>query len=342
MRLAFVGGFLTLGFAFCCLFVGGRTPTFSEVRSDFKPSDSWVLDRNGFPLQSIRTGQTHRSLDWVTSREISPSFRRLLIASEDHRFETHHGVDVLALAQASKHRGASTLTMQLANQIAKLRAPSQRENAFKRKFEQIFEALRLDHAWSKEKILEAYVNLVPFRGELIGLRAASVGLFQKSPSALDDNESALLVAMIRSPNASLEQVAKRACGLLKIATCSDLELKARNTLTASYQLQRDRTRLPVMSRSFIKDQPGAVSVQTTLDARAQEIAMQAVREQLRELRDKNVGGRGRHCAGYKIGCDSRVRRKRRTRLFDRCTNRRRQNATTSRLDIKAICLRHRL
>lgn len=280
----------TLAFGACYAFVGERTRTFSDVRASFVPSDSWVLDRDGVPLESIRTAHTNRSLDWVRIGDVSPSFLKLLITSEDRRFFSHPGVDVFALAQASRHRGASTIPMQLANLIAKRRA----RNAYVRKFEQIFEALRLDRAWSKEQILEAYVNLVPFRGELVGLRAASVGLFEKAPTALDETESALLVAMIRSPNAALDQVARRACGLLEPheRDCTDIEARARQTLSASYRLQRLRSRVPVLSKSFIKQTGGSTdgkSVQTTLDARVQDLALGAVREQLRLLKDKSVG-----------------------------------------------------
>jgi penicillin-binding protein 1C len=281
----------TLAFALCYAFVGERTRTFTDVRTSFVPSDSWVLDREGVPLELIRMAHGNRSLDWVRIRDVSPSFLKLLVVSEDRRFFSHHGVDIFALAQASRHRGASTITMQLASLIAKHRA----HNAYVRKFEQIFEALRLDRAWSKEQILEAYVNLVPFRGELVGLHAASVGFFEKAPTALDETESALLIAMIRSPNAALEQVTRRACGLLGASDCAAIEARAHQTLSASYRLQRLRSRVPVLSKSFVKKTPSeaeaqrAKSVQTTLDARVQDLALGAVREQLRLLKDKNVG-----------------------------------------------------
>jgi penicillin-binding protein 1C len=272
-----------VAFAACYEFVGERTRSFGEVRASYIPSDSWVLDRDGYPLETIRTANGSRSLDWVRINDVSPSFRKLLVQSEDRRFDSHHGVDLLALTQVSRKRGASTLTMQLANLLAKHRT----HNSFARKFEQIFEALRLDHAWSKNQVLEAYVNFVPFRGELIGLRAASVGLFQKAPESLDDTESALLVAMIRSPNASLDQVARRACGILHQTDCKETEARTHQALTASYTLQRQRARVPVLSKSFIQPSDGK-SVHTSLDVRVQDAALSAVREQLRSLKDKNV------------------------------------------------------
>jgi penicillin-binding protein 1C len=277
-------------------FIGARTPSFADVRHAFHPSDSWVLDRNGEPLEVIRVAQSNRTLDWVSIGDISPSFKKLLIESEDRRFMSHVGVDFFALTQASRHRGASTLTMQLANQIAKRRRAvhDSRTRPIVRKIEQIFEALRLDHKWTKDQILEAYVNLVPFRGELVGLRAASVGLFAKAPQSLDETESAILVAMIRSPNAPIDQVARRACAILKqVSDCKEVDGRTRSYLSLNYKLSRERSRVPILSKSFVIAQPANAGqggvIQTTLDAFAQDTALTAIREQMRELKDKNVG-----------------------------------------------------
>lgn len=289
-------GLTCMGLAGVYRFVGEPTPSFREVRTAYRSSDAWIVDRNGVPLESIRTARTNRTLDWTLWSEVSPSFKRLLIRAEDHRFFRHVGVDPLALARASRKRGASTLTMQLANLIAKSRRPGvyAKTPALTRKFEQIVEALRLERRWSKEQILEAYVNLIPFRGELVGLRAASIGLFEKSPAALDDTEAALLVAMIRSPNALVEDVTKRACAILAVASandCTAVAQRATGALAASYRLARVRDRVPVLAKSFIVPSQGEPSgvIRTTLDARVQDAALFAVREQLRELKDKNVG-----------------------------------------------------
>lgn len=273
-----------IAFVACYEFVGERTPSFNEVRSSFEPSDSWVVDRDGEPLESVRLASTNRTLDWVSLKDVAPSFSRLLIANEDHRFYSHFGVDPLALLRVSRKRGSSTLTMQLANQVARAR----RSRSVARKFAQIFEALRLDHRWTKQQILEAYVNMIPFRGELIGLRAASEGLFAKAPQSLDETESALLVAMIRSPNAPLEQVAHRACMMLPSYDCSAIGARAHLALATTYQLSRMRDRLPVLSDSFVTARPRHGLITTTLEARLQDEALLAVREQMRVLKDKNV------------------------------------------------------
>ena len=70
------------------------------------------------------------------------------------------------------------------------------------KLDQAAAALRLERSWSKPQILEAYLNLVAFRGELVGVAAMSQGLFGKLPHGLDESEAALAAALLRAPNAT--------------------------------------------------------------------------------------------------------------------------------------------
>ena len=83
------------------------------------------------------------------------------------------------------------------------------------KMSQAASALWLESRWKKSEILEAYLNLVGFRGELVGVAAMSRGLFGKWPDGLDDREAALAAALVRSPGASPQVVATRACGVLQ-------------------------------------------------------------------------------------------------------------------------------
>ena len=81
------------------------------------------------------------------------------------------------------------------------------------KQQQVLEAWKIERSWSKVEILEAYLNLVTFRGELQGIAAASRGLFGKDPHGLDIAESLILASFIRSPNASFEEAVRRASQL---------------------------------------------------------------------------------------------------------------------------------
>lgn len=267
--------------------------SFTNVRKGYQPSDVWIVDQNGYPLEAIRTRNERRSLDWVQWSEVSPAFRDLLVRVEDRRFYSHTGVDLLAMSKAAwervtgqSQRGASTLTMQLVG-LLKDGSFSRRRNLLQ-KLNQVLSALKLDSQWTKEQILEAYVNLVPFRGELIGLRAASLGYFGKNPSGLVQEEAALLVALLRSPNSAPNLAAKRACLILNVANCDSIQSLAQQILSKPYRLARPRELVPVLSKHFTTDDSNSSVIQTSLDYRPQELALRALREQLRELKNQNV------------------------------------------------------
>jgi penicillin-binding protein 1C len=103
--------------------------------------------------------------------------------------------------------------MQLASIINKSVRPRSGRRTAAQKWRQVRAAWEIERVWSKQEILEAYFNLVTFRGELQGVAAASRGLFHKEPSGLTENESLILAVLIRSPNASTDRVAKRARGI---------------------------------------------------------------------------------------------------------------------------------
>jgi penicillin-binding protein 1C len=151
-------------------------------------------------------------------------------------------------------------------------------------------ALKMNFLWTKEQVLEAYINLVPLRGELVGLRAASLGHFAKNPWGLLEEEAALLVALLRSPNAAPALVAKRACLILKRINCEVIQHLAGQVLSRPYQITRSRELVPILSNYFIKNgnKLNPSVIETTLDYPIQELAFNAVREQLRALKNQNV------------------------------------------------------
>jgi penicillin-binding protein 1C len=258
--------------------------SFDDVRKEHKPSDIWIVDRNGVPLESVRRSKTNRSLAWVPWPEVSPAFQDLLVLVEDRRFYSHPGIDPLAIAHAtwqrvagSSHRGASTLTMQLAMLLRDETLGSRRN--IRQKLYQAAAALKINSLWTKENVLEAYINLVPFRGELVGLRAASLGYFGKNPAGLMREEAALLIALLRSPNAPVERVAARACTILALSDCEPIQILAQQKLLKPYKLARARELIPVVSNKFQIDSPDTTVIQTSLDFRIQLLAMNALREQ---------------------------------------------------------------
>ena len=241
------GLLLGLGMASAAVSVGAepdRTlPDFETVRSSFRSSETLLLDRHGEVLHRLRTDFQVRRGAWVALGDTSPALRMALLLSEDRRFHEHSGVDWWAVSAAAwgnlwheRTRGASTLTMQLASLLdPALQRPATTARGLSQKWAQARAARALETRWRKDQILEAYLNLVPFRGEIVGIDALSHTLFGKSAHALNAPESALAAALIRAPNAPASRVAERACRLLQQmqdpkADCLSVEVLAGMTL----------------------------------------------------------------------------------------------------------------
>ncbi|ODP34857.1 penicillin-binding protein 1C [Pandoraea sp. ISTKB] len=283
-------------------------PSFDEVRRDWRASDWILLDRRGEPLQRLRADMQAQRGDWVTLADVSPAFRQALIVSEDKRFYEHSGVDWRGVAAAawgnlwhSRTRGASTLTMQLAGLLDDDLRPSVRNRSVTQKIGQAATAVWLERRWRKDQILEAYLNLVPFRGELVGISAVSQTLFGKLPVGLDAREAALAVALLRAPNAPAARVSQRACGILKemgqAADCNGLEGYTQLVFSrpASVMTTRDAVDLaPHLARRVFSASrpPAGTRIVSTLDANLQRVAVSTLQQTLRELstpgRSRNV------------------------------------------------------
>ncbi|RPH88348.1 MAG: penicillin-binding protein 1C, partial [Desulfobacteraceae bacterium] len=185
-----------------------KPPLFETVKNTYKINDGLLLDRHGQVIQELRVDMQGRRLKWVSREEISPAFLQAVIWMEDRRFYRHRGVDWLGLVSSAlentvseRKRGGSTITMQLSGLLRKRLTPRKGRRTLKQKWNQMVAALELEKTWSKDQVLEAYVNLVSYRVELQGLSAASRGLFDKDPSGLNEAESLILAALITSPNA---------------------------------------------------------------------------------------------------------------------------------------------
>ncbi|NTU43671.1 MAG: transglycosylase domain-containing protein, partial [Nitrospirales bacterium] len=193
-------------------------PAFQEVKESHRASDAVLLDRHGEVIQEMRVDSKGRRLNWTGIREISPSMLTAVMVVEDRRFYNHHGVDWAAvissalgnLRSGGTQRGASTITMQLVPIIGEGLAPGKGRRSWLEKLRQMRASHELEQRWTKDQILEAYLNLISFRGELQGISAAAQGIFGKDPSGLSDAESLILACLITSPNAPPEEVIRRA------------------------------------------------------------------------------------------------------------------------------------
>ena len=287
------------------------TGTFNQIKADFKPSDTQILDRNGELLQRIRTDNTVRRGQWLALADVSPALRTALVLSEDQRFYEHSGVDWRAVSAAawgnlwnSKTRGASTITMQLAGLLDADLRPASGGRSVVQKVGQTVSAQMLERSWRKDQILEAYLNLVPLRGELVGIDAISRTLFGKAAHGLDEREAAITAALVRAPNARPGLVARRACevlGQMQRGTvkpdCEALDLITTATLQrksfeASEGIAPHFARRVLSARAAspasASTSAATATITTTLRAPLQRFAVQTLQQHLRELRGRHV------------------------------------------------------
>ncbi|MDR0480412.1 MAG: penicillin-binding protein 1C [Gallionellaceae bacterium] len=276
-------------------------PDFDAIRAASLSSEAELLDRNGAVIERLRLDRTRRMLDWIPLEQISPTLQRAIIAAEDKRFYSHWGVDPVGTASAllddlhrSRPRGASTITMQL---VSLLDDTPRSERGVWFKLKQMRDALALERRWSKRQILEAYLNRVSFRGELVGIDAASRGLLAKGAAGLSNAEAAVLAALVRAPGASLSTVAKRACATLKAMNEADGESQDQSSqceqaafiatgLPKNPYPMSGADDAPHLARRLLK-QPGQ-RLTVALDASLQRFARETLRTHLAELSKQNV------------------------------------------------------
>ena len=160
-----------------------------------------VVDRGGKLLRPFITPDGYWRLP-VSSAEVDPRFLAMLVAYEDKRFHAHSGVDPRALARAAWQAlangrivsGGSTLTMQ----VARLLEPRP-QRSLADKLAEMIRALQIEQRLTKTEILDLYLALAPYGGNIEGTRAASLAYFGKEPKRLSTAEAALLVALPQAP-----------------------------------------------------------------------------------------------------------------------------------------------
>lgn len=165
-----------------------------------QPQSTAVYDRNGRLLRLVLAGDDRYRL-WLPLEDISPRLREAVLLHEDAWFRWHPGVNLVSLVRAAASTyggearvGGSTITMQLARLKWKLstRTPGG-------KLVQAMRALQLEAMYSKDDILEAYLNLAPYGGNIEGVGAASLIYFDKPASALTLPEAMTLAVLPQAP-----------------------------------------------------------------------------------------------------------------------------------------------
>ncbi|TGK04135.1 penicillin-binding protein 1C [Leptospira langatensis] len=280
----------------------GKTPRFSDVKKAYRPSEGILLDSKGEVLQTLRLEKKYRRLEWTPSSEVPETLVLSLLAQEDRRFPFHSGVDYYAILGSLKDRivgnskrGASTISMQLAGFLLGTK-PGTR--TYSDKWSQMKAAKRLEEIWTKSEIMEAYWNLVPFKGEYLGLRAASRGIFGVDPSSLAPEEAVLLVALLPNPNVSKAKWISRASHLAKTIGREDLTQEIEITISeykrpSSVWNTDNYTAYHAAYRIFKKGEGSSDSletgrVQTTIDPYLQRKSEAAMDRVLSSIQERNV------------------------------------------------------
>ncbi len=289
--------FLAHLLALCVLVPGAISPAhavpFEQVRDAHLPSEAVLLDRDGRVLHELRVDDRVRRLPWVPLERISPAVVAAVLHAEDRRFFQHGGVDWRALGDAAidtlirgAPRGASTVTMQVAAMLDPALVAEGPRRSVVQKVRQIRAAQAIEQSWTKRQILEAYLNLSTFRGEVSGIGAASEVLFRKEPAGLDLRESAILAALLRGPNAQPSVVARRACAVAATPECESFTAVAETALTGPPRLTGRPALAPHLARALLSRE--ARRVVTTLDAGLQARVLEALAQQLTTLAGRHV------------------------------------------------------
>ncbi|MCB0719189.1 MAG: transglycosylase domain-containing protein [Bacteroidetes bacterium] len=193
--IALIGfaGLLILSLYF--LSFSGQLPDISEIDNPKFQLATVAYTADGVELQ--RYARQNRS--WVTFKDISPMVIEALVATEDHRFYRHWGIDLFRTFAIPYHvlrgdpQGGSTLSQQLARNLYNEQIG--REVTVERKLKEMVTAVQLERRYSKDEIIEMYLNTVEFSNNAFGIDAAARTFFGKDPIELDTLESATLVGM---------------------------------------------------------------------------------------------------------------------------------------------------
>lgn len=248
-----------------------------------------VLDRNGTLLRAYTVADGR----WRLAPEgVDPLYLRMLLAYEDKRFHNHAGVDPRSVVRAALQAlwngrvisGGSTLTMQVARLLEEGTT-----GKVGGKLRQMRVALALERRLSKEQILQLYLHLAPFGGNLEGVRAASISYFGKEPRRLTPAEAALLVAIPQSPETRRPD---RAADRAEAARNRVLARAVREGVIDADEAEAAlREPVPGLRKPFpalaphladraVMDQPQATSHRLTIDSglqkKLQRLALEAV------------------------------------------------------------------
>ncbi|MGU7780775.1 penicillin-binding protein 1A [Burkholderia sp. PU8-34] len=283
------------------------TPSIGDIRKARVDQPAQVLSSDGKLLAEFKPSNR----EWVALKQISPHMVDALIATEDHRFYEHHGLDWKRTAGAALHtfsgsrQGGSTITQQLARNLY----PDEigRAPTLTRKVKEAITALKIEAVYSKDQILETYLNTVPFLYNAYGVEMAARTYFDKSADELDVLDSATLVGMLKgnsyyNPVLNPERALARRNTVLgqmvkygKLSPAQFAQLQ-RRPLRVDFERQKEppgpaphfaqqlrRWLIAWADRNDYNIYADGLIVRTTIDSRLQAMATQALKQQANQL-----------------------------------------------------------
>lgn len=181
--------------AFAIVLAGGGLLALQGYRMYRQALDARSLED---VVAAVQAAPGYTSID-----QLPPLYLDAVVAVEDHRFEQHSGIDPIAILRAAVHdlrtrsldQGGSTITQQVAKNLF-----FTQEKQFTRKIAEVFMAFRLEDVYSKDEILELYVNTIYFGAGYYGIHDASAGYFGKEPAQLTPYEATLLAGIPNAPS----------------------------------------------------------------------------------------------------------------------------------------------
>jgi len=328
-------------FCLICLLIAGigafvadkKLDPYREIANSYdlarlgeKEEMSFIHDRSGHEIGTIFDDNRNS----IPLADIPPVFVNAVLAQEDQRFYKHDGVDWVGVARAAYlnvksgdiTQGAGTITMQLARLSFALlnEAKEKGWSGYERKFVEAFLALRIEEHFHeqlrtahpgdedgrkvavKQKLLEMYLNLVPFGSGFYGVRSASLGYFGKEPKDLTVSESASIVACLKNPKRisplrDLEENKTNRDMVIRRMSLEDMiSEEERDRLIAQpvvinpkpilkgkshlYEVIEEQARDLVGEEAFSR---GGYTIRTTIDAQVQRAAERGLKEHLKTV-----------------------------------------------------------
>jgi penicillin-binding protein 1A len=292
------------------------TPTIADLRKAKAETPSILMSSDGKELAVFK----RLNREWVKLDEISPYIVKALIATEDHRFYEHHGVDLKRTAAGilrtiqGDPEGGSTLTQQLARNLY----PEEigRKRTITRKLKELITALKIEYAYSKDEILLTYLNTMPFLYNAFGIEMGARTYFDKPAAKLDVLESATLVGMLKgtsyyNPVLNRERALKRRNVVMSqmvkrgVLSSAEFDRLKRRPIRLDFERQPEpfgvtphfaanvrKWLIEWADRNDYNLYSDGLVVYSTIDSRMQAFAEQAIARQTQLLQSVSDGEKG--------------------------------------------------